>query len=303
MLLAEPFIRLPTTHEGDGTSKYYPGEDEHSKVPPLTISRAIVDPNAYLLLKDSILDIIAASDRPELKQARLLLNRYRAHKIYKKIASQAITSSDGKQIDYAWQRELWEMDELEMAAQIIKCSQLHNSPPSLILKVDDIIIEKRVIHHGMKADNPVNGMRFVPKHLLSKLRETPDKLPIAIQVDEKAYECSIPRAFLQRTLRIYCRNPSCEINELLETCYHQFIEITKKQYGDSMNVYAEEGFDEDDEGEAFAPPAMLSQSPRAFNESAMSHSNLSGIGDVSGEPDPKRIRRSLFEALNGPHSP
>ena len=298
LLLADPFIKIPTRYEGESES---PNSNLHRKnksTALLSISRANTHPEAYLRLKDSILDVIAMSDCSDLKPARILLNQFRAHKFYKKVASLPINSSDGEGFDLAWQRKVWEMDELVMASRIVQCGQLVKDS-NITLKEDDIIIEKLVIHHGMKTENPVNCMQFLPKNQLSKLREPPENLPIATQIDEKEYECCIPRAFLQRTLRVYCRNHNMDSCDFLTTCYHQFIEYIKKQYNDS-NTNSDHEFCGVEVSNGSFAPNVLSQSPlRPFNDSAMSQSNLSEIGnDNDDEPATKRKRSSLFSRLN-----
>lgn len=298
LLLADPFVRLSTLNEGDGTSK---GDDNFSTLKrtsdKLSISRAMTNPESYLRLKDSILDIIAASDCPNLKPARLLLNRFRAHKIYKRVATETISSNDGIQFNEAWQKELWEMDEEDIASRILKCENLQKDPGSrMILKLNDVIVEKRVIHHGMKEQNPCACVRFLPKSQLSKLRERPENLPIAREVEEKEYECCIPRAFLQRTLRVYCRDYSRDTCDLLTTCYHQLVDMTKKKYaGIDNRTNQNQGFYEDDFDEGFAP-VMLSQSPRAYNESASALSN-SILSDRSEGIQNEQPRKRLFSAL------
>jgi hypothetical protein len=299
LLLADPFVKIPTTCEGDGTSASTGRKKDHEPGRKLSISQANSHPESYLRLKDSILDIIAASDKPELAPARILLNRFRAHKIYKKVAEEAIVSSDGKNIDIPWQRKLWEMDELDIASQIVQCGQLLKDS-TIKLKEDDIIIEKRKIHHGKGAQNPVSYMRFLPKSQLSKLRELPNQLPIAREIDEKEYECCMPRAFLQQTLRIFCREYSADTCDFLTTCYHQFIENVKKR--SANNLYDNVDMNAQAQVSNDMYPNVLSQSPlRPTNDSfAASYSNLSS---ERGEPEPKRPRGRLFSRLSHIDSP
>ena len=294
LLLADQFIRLSTVNEGDGTSTYSMRKDDYAYNESVSITRANTHPEAYVRLKDSILDIIAVSDSPNLKPARVLLNRFRAHKMYKKVAHLQITSSNGIEIDQPWQNQLWEMDELAIATEIVKCGELQDCS-SISLKQDDIIVEKRIIHHGMKAANPVSFMRFLPKSQLTGLRESPENLPIAREIIEKEYECSIPRAFLQRTVRIYCRNYSRDVCDFLQTCYYQFIEHTKKK---NAHLHVNNEYDRE-VSNGFNGPNLLSQSPF---RSEMSNSNSSGNGAIV-EPKMKHPRKSLFSRLEDPDSP
>lgn len=308
LLLADPYIRLSTESEGDGTTVIHRknGNLKTGEAMSLPISRANLNPQSYLRLKDSILDIIEVNTSPELAPARKLLNRFRAHKIYKKVAECKIISSDGKSIDMPWQRILWEMGELEMSKEIVQCGQLHQDS-TINLKEDDIIIEKRSIHHGMKAENPVSQMRFLPKTQLSKLRENAENLPVAWEIDEKEYECCIPRAFLQRTLRVYCRDFNKDTSDFLTTCYHQFIQTIKKRNANNGAVYNND-FDEPVLPQANV--AVLSQSPfRGSNDaySLNNNSNLSmGFDNERGERrgnHKRRKRASIYSRLNLGDSP
>ena len=297
LLLADPFIKLSTKCEGDGTSNEKIDSTDELMLP---ISRANLNAESYLRLKDSILDIIDVSNSPDLAPARKLLNRYRAHKIYKKVAECKVISSNGKDIDHPWQRDLWKMGELEMSEKIVQCGQLHKDS-TIQLKDDDIIIEKRTIHHGMKADNPVSSMRFLPKTQLSKLRETPDNLPIAREIDEKEYECSIPRAFLQRTLRVYCREYNKDSCDFLTTCYYQFIQNVKKRNPNDLPYNGE--FDEPVVHQANV--AVLSQSPFRSNDGfATNNSNLSFYDENRNNGKKKRKHREpIYSKLDLCDSP
>jgi HD superfamily phosphohydrolase len=294
LLLADPFFFLPTADEGDDFEMNSPENATKLKLP---VSRANVNPQSYLLLRDSILDVIAATEDVNLRPARILINRFRSHKLYKKVSEQAIVSHDGKEVDIPWQRKLWNMDESEIVSQIVKCSRLKNSNDnSLDLSEDDVIVEKRQIHHGMGAENPVSSMRFLPKSQLSKLRNAPEDLPRAEQIPESDYECAIPRAFLQRTVRIFCRSDDKEVCDHLTTCYHQFITLVQKREGDQPLDF-QRGHDFE--------PNVLSQSPnRCSNESfAISQSSFAEQDD-NGQDDngsnrmkKRKIRGSIFDSV------
>ncbi len=295
LLLAEAHIKLPTNAPKDD-----------SGITSLPISRANMHPGSYLSFKDSILDIIDVYPSDGLAPARELLQRFRARKLYKKVAEEAIICSDGKTIDKTWQRKIWEMDELEICKTIVKCGKL-NRDATIKLEENDIIIEKREIHHGMKADNPVSRMRFLPKSQLSKLREAPENLPIAKAVPEKAYECVMPRAFLQRTLRVYCRDLSDDKPDFLTTCYYQFIENMKKRTPN--NDFDDDTFDAPDVSRDEIN--ILSQSPTRASNDAFAYSNQSFPCDTDYEPKQKKPRKSregstfftkVFSQMDSPES-
>jgi HD superfamily phosphohydrolase len=292
LLLADPYIRLSTANEGEDVSQKSACNGMELKLP---ISRANVHPQSYLLLRDSILDIIATTEDPNLRQAKNLINRYRSHNLYKKVAEEQLNSSHGKNAAM-WQRELWSMKESKIASEIVKNGQFKD--PLVKFSEEDIIVEKRQIHHGMGSENPVSAMRFLPKSQLSKLRNTPENLPIAEEIKECEYECAIPRAFLQRTLRIYCRRADKNICDFLTTCYHQFLFNIQKRHG--QEVYH---IDANIPDADVPQPNVLSQSPiRCSNESfAVSQSSIHETTDY--EPVRKRRRRPLFSNLDRLDSP
>lgn len=289
-LLADPYFRLPTFDEEMWHSNYLRHDESSLKLP---ISRANVNPQSYLLLKDSVLDIIAATEDPNLRHARVLINRFRSHKLYKKVAEASIVSSNGKNIDIPWQARLWNMEDTDIVNQIVKCSKLtYNVDSTFSLDEDKIIVEKRQIHHGMGSENPVNNMRFLPKSQLSKVRNPPEDLPIAEEFPESDYECVIPRAFLQRTLRIYCRDMDKNVCDHLTTCYHQFILTLQKREG--SNPWRQNNYMAEDSAE----PNVLSQSPLHYSNEGFAFSQSSFADAEDYIPHRKRPRNGkLFSAV------
>mmetsp|Transcript_10890 Transcript_10890/g.20358 ORF Transcript_10890/g.20358 Transcript_10890/m.20358 type:complete len:688 (+) Transcript_10890:118-2181(+) len=291
-LLADPYFRLPVFDEEKDTLDHFSSnESANLKLP---ISRANMNPQSYLLLKDSVLDIIAATEDPNLRRARVLINQFRSHKLYKKVAEAPIVSSNGKDIDIPWQRKLWNMEDNEIVDQIVKCSRLtNNGDSSFYLDEDKIIVEKRQIHHGMGSDNPVNNMRFLPKSQLSKVRNAPEDLPIAEQYPESDYECVIPRAFLQRTIRIYCRDFDKDVCDHLTTCYHQFILTIQKREGNSISRRRGDFMDED-----ALEPNVLSQSPIHYSSEGFAYSQ-SSFADAEDSLTYRKRRKkgNLFSAV------
>lgn len=69
------------------------------------------------------------------------------------------------------------------------------------LNENDLIVEKMHIHYGMKSENPVDRMRFFPKH--SNLQPH----AVARRIDECVYETVLPRVFEDRAIRLFCRDP------------------------------------------------------------------------------------------------
>jgi len=120
LALADPYYRLPG-----------------SKLP---ISLAMCNPDAYCMLKDSIIDIIQLTDDDNLQPAKELIQRYRSRKLYKRVAEQPIPTN------VVWAEELWQMDEEKIAQDIVNLSKMSPSR-------SDIIIEKAEMNFGMKEEN------------------------------------------------------------------------------------------------------------------------------------------------------
>lgn len=121
LTLADPYFRL-----------------SKSKLP---ISLACYDADAYLKLKDSIIDIVEENDHDLLKDAKDLIERYRRRKLYKTVAEQKISTS------VSWTLNFWEMDSEMIKQELIDRSAMRD------LSSDDIIVEKLQFHFGMKSEN------------------------------------------------------------------------------------------------------------------------------------------------------
>lgn len=303
LLLAEPTFRISIEEEvesNDGVNNFMNGRRRIQRVP---ISQANLHAQAFLKLNDSILDIIGLSDCAELERARVLYNRFQARKFYKRVVQEPIVSKDCKSIDLGWHEMLWDSPESTIAEEIVKCARLNDEDK--IISTDDIIIEKNEIHHGRGEDNPVNSLRFLPKSQSTKLFESPDNLPTAKAKSEKEYECAIPRAFLQRTLRIYSRSHDPSQTEFIKTCYYQYrVNLQKRcasepraRPNDPPQDGGEGGWDEEEVHE----PNVLSQSPTLAHDY-----NMSGAGidddegdDSSGRPK-KKSRGSFYHTVTSP---
>ncbi len=122
LALADPYYRLPGTK--------------------LPISLAMANPDAYVKLKDTIIDIIELTDDDNLQPARELIERYRSRKLYKKISEQNISTND------AWAQQLWAMDEKKIVQDILELSDGYMN-----LNSSDIIVDKMKMHFGMKEEN------------------------------------------------------------------------------------------------------------------------------------------------------
>jgi hypothetical protein len=98
------------------------------------------NPDAYCMLKDSIIDIIQLTDDDNLQPAKELIQRYRSRKLYKSVFEQPIPAN----VD--WAQNLWQMDEENIAQEIVNLSEN-------ILCRSDIIVEKSEMNFGKKDEN------------------------------------------------------------------------------------------------------------------------------------------------------
>ena len=293
LLLAEPTFRISTKREDERDEKKKSRDDKILRLP---ISRANTNANSYLKLKDSVLDIIAMTEDPKLLKARKLVNRLQSHNLYKRVVEQPIPGKPGT-FEESWHGKVWNMSEEDIINALVKHGQICGE--GMGLQAQDIIVEKRKIHHGMKEHNPVSCMRFIPKSQLTKLREAPDNLPVAVQVDESDYECAIPRVFLQRTLRIFCRRQDKEICYFLKTCWFQLVEFLQKRSSLSHGDMDQNEFD-NDHGISHRPEvSILSQSPPSSpNElSALNRTESFGLNDEEPAMKKQKTFYSQFNSL------
>jgi hypothetical protein len=207
LLLAEPYLKLSTENE-------LTEQVDNDNITYLPISRANNNPNSYLKLDDSIFDLIHKSTDPNLRPARRLINRMKSRKLYKLCGEQDIE-------DEEWQNHLWEMTETEIVSKIVS---LNNST----FEIQDhfMIVEKRSIHHGMGAVDPVSCVRFVQGDQ-SDLNKKPGDLPTAVQL--KVHACLTPKSFIMKTVRVYCRVDDSSVVKQIQTCFGKLIGMLEEK--------------------------------------------------------------------------
>ncbi len=196
LVAADPFIPIPTGVPGGATR----------------ISQAMVDPSAYVNLKDSVLDMIECSTDRDTEPARALVRRIRQRDLYKCLLTVHINQDE---------LPLWVMKEEEIKGEVCRMGEKivretwetaaeeervdEEDLIKLMPKPSDMIVEKRLIHHGQKELNPVNNMRFLGKQKLGELKNKLEMLPLAKRKDESAYDAHIPKKFAEKMIRIYAR--------------------------------------------------------------------------------------------------
>lgn len=207
------------------------------------ISEAINNPNAYLLLNDSILDIIlwTSHNEPKLHPARDIINLLKTHQFYKQ-AHRKELGIDNQKHKYIW--EEYSISKIE--EEIIK--KTNNR-----LSHGDVIVHRNEIHHGCHDNNPVSKMRFLDKPQISKLnRQNLQELPLAMSPKEEEYEAHLPRVFLKRSILIFCREESKR--DLISHAAEQFwfeqdhdFTVTEEEVYESMPaILSQDGIDENE---------------------------------------------------------
>jgi len=227
--LADPFFRLRAGPQ-------YPTG--------LPISRAMLDSTAYSLLNDSILDMILSSPDPRLLPAQRLIERYECRDFYKYVAAHEISHDSNDATNLLWERT--EEDITSELCQMHACHSGENGE-KIVLDPSDIIVEKMEIHHGRGSLNPVDMMRFLPKGKLGQLSRPVHELPVAEQQLEEVYYSSIPKAFNERSLRVFSRNTDPKHFDLLKHAFEQWCDSVMEDGQGGPNTFqAMEEEEEDD---------------------------------------------------------
>ena len=276
LLLADPYLMLSTENE---LSEQPVDNDDILHLP---ISRANINPNSYWKLDDSILDLIHKSSDPNLRPARQLINRMKSRKLYRLCGEHDIQ-------DEEWEKQLWNMKEDEIVSDLLKLND-----GAVDIEDHYIIIEKRGIHHGMGATDPVSCVRFVQGNDISQLNRAPDELPTAVQL--KVHACLTPKSFLMQTVRVYCRVDDDLVVKAIQTCFNKLIEILQMQVKPSTPRYSpvassfaiDEGNDLEieEEGMAHNEFNVLTQSPTLNDDQS----------PITG-PSKRAVSQSLYDKV------
>lgn len=189
---ADPYFRIRTYRESDPFSK--------SDVPSLPISRAMLHPTSYHNLDDGVIAQIAGTDRPELREARLIIERFKARDLYKHAATKEI------RLDRPNEAAMWRLTEDEISQDLLALNGQHmdkNGSP-IFLQEEDFIVEKCKIHCGAGENDPVSFVRFLKdKSEEQKLINPIEDLPIACT---KAVDISGDASRMQsQSIRVFCR--------------------------------------------------------------------------------------------------
>ena len=224
---ADPYYRIQVVDDINNKKSPYPYG--------LPISRAMIDSEYYVRLRDSIIDKIEDSSTPELRPARLLIRRLRCRDFYKCVAT--MTEGDEEDLHGSGMsisqgttlfQQIFQKKERDIVQEMLNLRGYHDDSNGLLTE-DDFIVEKAALHLGSKEENPLKQLRFLPKDLEYKKLHPPQNLPMARQVNVREYAAHIPMKCMERSIRIYCRTP-----EKINLVKHAF-ETWKTQYEDGVS--------------------------------------------------------------------
>jgi deoxynucleoside triphosphate triphosphohydrolase SAMHD1 len=215
LALADPYFRIPP----------------HGLGKPLPISRAMCDPNVYVRLRDSVIDLIEFSHDSRLQPAQDLIRRLRRRDLYKCVASRKIDLESSQDRILRGKTE----DEIEQELYDIRGTHENN----VILELDDILVEKRTIHMGANESNPLLLMRFLPKRDLNLLAKSVDQLPEAFAVMESQFSAHLPKIYQEHSIRVFCRGsqPKCQ---LLSHVVQAWITECEQQDSGDLQTFVDE---------------------------------------------------------------
>ena len=244
----------------------------YSKLP---ISRAWMYPRLFARLDDTIVGTIenkvvdiGPRSFPVLAP---LLRRLKSHDFYKCVGEVEIEVVGGA--------EVWQLSEDEIKRDIMSEDVLYDNGDNNIIRLDadDFIVEKRELHCGSKEYNPVSQMRFYSKSDAAKLKNSPDELPLALEVNEANLPMNTLKSFIKRSIRLYSRYS--DKNQFVTLVFQNWCSHREERLlappGCSLKTFALEGEGDDGIG---SQPALLTQDPDE---------------DHLATPAPKRSKRKL----------
>jgi len=200
------FSMLMSTQLDDPSAFPVPSSFDDFCYERLPISRAWMHPNLFLRTDDTIVSLIenmAISSGNPLGRLRRLINDRRMHRMYKSVFEVELGELDDDlwgQSEDVIANELMLEQTLAQSMRGHKGSgdegQLNGDQKQQVLTRADFIVDKREIHCGRKAQNPVAQMRFL-KNKADKvsLHGSPDKLPLCGELETVPLDT--PRSFLR----------------------------------------------------------------------------------------------------------
>ncbi len=145
------------------------------------------DPELYSRLNDSILDLIWNSNDEGLDEAKVILGRIERRDLYINLGS--VPLPVGLEERLARAKKIGQEDQ---AVKDIVSEIAGNSG----ISADSLLLDLTTIHHGKKdGSNPVDEVYFFKKNT-----------SCAATVSSEKYQSILPQRFVDKTMRVYCRN-------------------------------------------------------------------------------------------------
>ena len=176
LCLADPYFRIPVRTE-DFQKKYLPRKKSvHESLPP---SLAVLDIRAFERMKDSIIDQIATTTDPRLRDARALIYRFQTRDFYKLAYTKLLDMNN------PGHQNVWSMEAPEIKRLVLDQHCVHGTDDggSIPLAIENFTVDKCSTHHGAKDGNPQDNIRFVRKSDLFKLSKPKAEWPVAIKIE------------------------------------------------------------------------------------------------------------------------
>ena len=264
-------------------------------------------PRLFLRMTDSIVNIIEnkaiGNNSQELFSLRRTIKELREHKLYKVVGEREI------QIGNELWEQFWKLPEDEIKKLIL--DEMRKQPPhynvhgkKMTLSKDDIIVEKRELHNGSQEKNPVLQMRFLKKSDQVNLRNLCiEDLPKSMVVSDEDLPMTTPRAFVRRTIRVFCR--SREKQELASHVYQQWREHAEQREANpncafmpAVQEEKKEEEDDDDDDHTESQPITQTQ-----DETQDLHTQPDEADSQTDNPTPppstSRKRKGSDDKLSG----
>lgn len=215
MALADPYFRLQPFGGGQG----------------LPLSRAMCDPNVYVRLRDSVIDLIEFNADTRLGPAQDVIHRLRCRNLYKCVASRKINVEDD--LDST----LWAKTEDEIEQELLQIRGTYENDVGL--DPGDILVERRKIHMGAKDSNPLLLMRFLYKRDLRLISKPVEELPEAHETTEVEYAAHLPKEYQENSIRVFCRGSQIKC-QLLGHVFENWLSECELQYSGAIRTFDEQ---------------------------------------------------------------
>ncbi|XP_072918220.1 deoxynucleoside triphosphate triphosphohydrolase SAMHD1-like [Hemitrygon akajei] len=195
MVLADPHILI----SGSGGKQY-------------RMSTAIGDMEAYTKLTDSIFEQILNSSKPELEEARTILNNIINRNLYKCIGQ---TQAEEGQAQAEEGKTIKKEEIVNLKAKVVEA--LRSEQVDVKLEAKDFIVNVIPMNYGMQEKNPINNVLFYCK-------SDPDK---AFKIRREQVSQILPEKFLELLIQVFCKKTDKKSVEAAKGRFFEWCRTTK----------------------------------------------------------------------------